>query len=282
MGRKQTGMQKNVYRALICAVAASGLTMAGSVSAFAAPATAPVVTIATKSVFKPVTHDVFVMYKGGKAANVTISGTVSGATTGDVATLYAQSFPFTSAPAPVAGQTVTLNPTDTNPIPYSFTATPHLATKYTVEVFDSTPTFLSQSPTKTVYVVTNQPFTGLKRCGRPVCHETIHVDTLLPASAYKLESAKRWFFYFKVKLDPVIVPPAPRFLFLHRATITRVRRISRTEFERTISWSFRIGNNGFNFNFSFCSKDTEAKDGLNLPGRHGCGATKVLARQYLG
>jgi hypothetical protein len=278
-------MTKIWRRTLITVVAASGLATFGIGSAIAQPTTGPVITISAKSLFKPVSHDVFVLYRGGKASHVSISGSITGATTGEVATLYAQSFPYKHAAAPVAGQSVTLNPTDTNPIPYSFRATPSLATKYTVEVFpNATATSpVGQSPVQSVYVVASQPFTGLKKCHRPVCHETIHVFTLIPASAYKLESSKKWFFYFGLRLHKITAPPFPKFLSLdRRAAITKAKRVSGTDFERTISFSFRIGNNGYAFSFNFCSKDTEAKDGINLPGHHNCGAKRVLRTAYLG
>jgi hypothetical protein len=272
-------------KTLITTVAASGLATLGIGSAVAQSTAGPDVTIAAKSLFKPVTHDVFVLYRDGKGSRVKISGSITGATTGEVATLYAQSFPYKTAAAPIAGQSVTLNPPNTNPIPYSFTATPSLATKYTVEVFPSSTATspVGQSPAQIVYVLTDQPFEGLKKCHRPICHETIRVFTLLPAPAYKLESSKRWFFYFGLRLDRFAEPPLPKFLGLRKqTTITKVKRVSRTIFERTISFSFRIGNHGYHYSFTYCSKDTEAKDGINLPGHHNCGAKRVLRTAYLG
>jgi hypothetical protein len=51
----------------------------------------------------------------------------------------------------------------------------------------------------------------------------------------------------------------------------------------TFSFSFRIGNDGCAWNWLACVKDTESKDGLGLPGQHGCGARKVSATvDYLG
>jgi hypothetical protein len=54
-------------------------------------------------------------------------------------------------------------------------------------------------------------------------------------------------------------------------------------FKYTITYSFTIGNHSFTPGFNFCTKDTESKDGLGLPGSHGCGASRVPASQsYLG
>jgi hypothetical protein len=35
---------------------------------------------------------------------------------------------------------------------------------------------------------------------------------------------------------------------------------------------FAIGPDRYSFRFAACTPDTEAQDGLGLPGRHGCGA----------
>ena len=52
----------------------------------------------------------------------------------------------------------------------------------------------------------------------------------------------------------------------------------------TIKFTFRIGNRGYFYEFNACQPDTEAKDGLNLPGHHGCGTLKEISskRPYLG
>ncbi len=39
----------------------------------------------------------------------------------------------------------------------------------------------------------------------------------------------------------------------------------------TMTFSFRIGNAGYFFAISACQTGTESTDGLNLPGRRGCG-----------
>jgi hypothetical protein len=56
------------------------------------------------------------------------------------------------------------------------------------------------------------------------------------------------------------------------------------EFAVTLTFSFFIGNHGYHFLFTACQRDTEAKDGLNLPGHHGCGTLRSVSRHraYLG
>ncbi len=66
--------------------------------------------------------------------------------------------------------------------------------------------------------------------------------------------------------------------------MSRAKKINAHEYEVTITFTFRIGNDGYFYAFRACQRDTEAKDGLNLPGQHGCGTLKVISvkRPYLG
>jgi len=44
-----------------------------------------------------------------------------------------------------------------------------------------------------------------------------------------------------------------------------------------------VGNDAYNWNWTSCNQDTEAQDGMGLPGRHGCGARSVdVSASYLG
>jgi hypothetical protein len=275
-----------IWRWIVPIAAAGGLIVSGAVSAADAGTSAParhaqvpVVTISVKSPLPVVTHDVWVVYNLSTDGDntVTISGTVSESTAGQVAALYAQPFPYSTPAAPVPGQTLTLS-ASTTPTAYSFTAEPTIATKYTVEVLPSstvTTPVVGQSSTDTVYVVTDQTLTSSK-CGRPVCHLTLHIYTRLPKSAYAKESGKKWYFYFADKLSTTGEPPFPKWIYLQKkAKISKPKKISSTEFERTITWKFRIGNDGYSYVFNFCSKDSESKDGINLPGSHSCGVKKI-------
>jgi hypothetical protein len=267
--------------------AAGGLIASGAAAvAYAAPAQAPVVSISAKSPLPVISHDVFVVYEAAKGfGTVTISGSVSESTVGQVAALYAQPFPYSKAATAAAGQTQTLA-TSTTPTAYSFTASPTIATRYTVEVLPSstvsTPVVGQSAPT-TVYVVTDQTGKSSK-CGRPVCHLTLRIYTHLPHSAYRTEAKQKWYFYFAVNRSSTHIPPFPKWIYLERrARISAAKRVSPTEFERTITWSFRVGNDAYAYDLNFCSKGLESKDGINLPGTHGCGAKKVRSNtRYLG
>jgi len=245
-----------------------------------AQAAAPTITIAAASKIKPVTGDVYVVYLGGSYNNATIHGTITAAAAGEVATLYAQRFPYTKAPAPLRSVTLSGSGTRT----YSFTVTPTLATRYKVKLFAKS-TLLATSPTKSVYVVANGSVTGGAPCGRPVCKETFHVYTVLPSSALGVEMRKHVYPYFGLNLSPVVEPPPPTWLYLNagHASVSAARRINANVFENTITFTFTIGNDGYYWAWIACTKDTVSADGLGLPGYHGCGASKVLRTvAYLG
>jgi hypothetical protein len=72
------------------------------------------------------------------------------------------------------------------------------------------------------------------------------------------------------------VPPAPKYLLLGAGDPqVTTRRVSAAEFDLTISFTYRIGNDGSSWNFNSCDKDTEAVDGIGLPGHHGCGEARI-------
>jgi hypothetical protein len=267
-------------RAAVVAVIGGAAIATPLAAVAAAQAAAPTITIAATSKIKPVTGDVFVVYLGGSYGNATIHGTITGAAAGEVATLYAQRFPYTKAPAPVRSVTFSGAGTRT----YAFTVTPALATRYKVRLFaKSTP--LATSATRTVYVVPGGSVTGGARCGRPVCKETFHVYTVLPSSALSVEMRKHLYPYFGLNLAPVVEPPPPTWLYLNagHASVSAARRINAGEFENTITFTFTIGNDGYHWAWTACAKDTVSADGLGLPGYHGCGVSKVPRTvAYLG
>jgi hypothetical protein len=243
-----------------------------------APAQTPAVTIAARSLFKPVTGDVFVQFLAGKFANAQIHGTIRGGT-GDVATLLAQ--PFNGRQAPAGSVRLTRSPES-----YAFTVTPALATRYQVQLRTSTSTVTSGSTT--VYVTSLQTASGTRKCPqtrtRPFCHQQIRVTEVLPASALADEIPKRWYFYFAVNLSQTRTPAPPRFAALDsRVRISRPVAGGARRFTRTLSWSFWTGVDGYSFVWVTCSKDTETADGLGLPGHHACGVRVIDTRaEYVG
>jgi hypothetical protein len=242
----------------------------------------PTITIAATTKFKPVTGDSFVIYHIKAYQSAKLHGTISNAAIGDVAALYAQVFPF-KKPAVRVG-TIKVKSAKTA---YSFTVTPLLATHYAIWLYPSATSTdrLATSREQNLYVTTDQRANAPQKCSRPVCHETFHVDTWMPASALPVEMAKHMDGYFGISLGVVKIPAAPKWLYLNaaHATVSKPHRIAGGGFENTLTFTFTVGDHSYSFLPEFCTRDTEAKDGINLPGYHDCGASRVRSSQpYLG
>ncbi len=94
-----------------------------------------------------------------------------------------------------------------------------------------------------------------------------------------------FYLYFSVNLTTAGTPSPPRWLYPNagHASVSGAQPISAGEFENTLTFSFTIGNNGYYWAWTACVKDTVSRDGLGLPGSHGCGARRVLRTvSYLG
>lgn len=270
--------------AIVAQLAAIAPTSAAA-AAVAAPApAAPRVGVAVTSPFRPVTGDVFVTFHGGTFSDAKIHGTITGAAAGEVAVLFGQVFPYKKPSVRLGSVSLTAAKKA-----YSFTVTPTLATRYSVRLFASAAPKaprLATSPAVNIYVISNGFFKGgHATCARPTCHQTVRVFTIVPASIQRAEMAKAIHAYFGLSLGAVSLPPPPKLLRQYggHSRATRARRVSSTEFEHTISFTFSIGGHSFSYAWLTCVHDTEAKDGLGLPGHHGCGATFVPRTvAYLG
>lgn len=107
----------------------------------------------------------------------------------------------------------------------------------------------------------------------------------LACSALQAEMSKPWYPYFGVNLSSGKEPPPPKWLMLGSGSghVTASHRISADEFSEMVTFSFRIGNDAYYWDWTTCSKDTESVDGIGLPGHHGCGDERVLdSAPYLG
>jgi hypothetical protein len=263
---------------LVVAAVVAGVTLTRST----APAAASL-QITAKSSFPPETGYSYVEYRLGADARAEIQGKIKGAVSGEVAQLYAQPFPFTKAPAET--DAVILHPAGKTAT-YAFTVTPALATRYKVELFQSSTAGkpLASSATSTIYVAYGGNAADSPACSHPVCHQIVRLKIFVPASALTTEIAKHVYTYFGLNLSPTKVPPAPKYLLLGTGDPhVTTQRVSATEFDLTISFTFRIGNNGSNWNFNTCDQDTEATDGIGLPGHHGCGEARIPdSVTYLG
>jgi serine/threonine protein kinase len=276
-------------RRIVVAAAAALIVLAGGLTAGLlagkSPAVPPVpVPVSAKSAEPVVTGDVWVEYNSGKYSTAEIDGTIKKVVSGEVAQLYAQPFPYSRAPVQV--QSVILHPAS-GAATYQFQVTPTLATRYQVKLFPSSTASApaGTSATTTVYVASGGSTSNSKTCSRPVCHETFTETVEVPPSALATELAKPWYVYLGLNLAPVKEPPAPKSFVLGAGNgrLTGTHRISADEFSVTITYSFQVGNNAYNWNWFACVKDSLAQDGIGLPGDHGCGAARVPSGDdYIG
>jgi hypothetical protein len=265
-------------RAGALAALAGGVLTASLLPAVAASgATTPALTLTVNAKIWEF-HDPMVVYQGGTDATAKISGTLTGAAQGEVVTLMATPFGATTA---TAAGTVTLGSTHKS---YSFTVTPTLATAYQA-VLSQGSTTLATSKTKTVYVVPGGKFSGGKACARPTCRETLRLVVVLPPSALATEMAKRVYPYFNVNLSRTGTPARPKWVYLGRghASVSKPEELQAGKYTFNISYRFYVGDDGYYWWWLDCSKDTEATDGLGLPGSHSCGVQRVSSTvSYLG
>jgi hypothetical protein len=283
-----------LWRAVAVVSVTAGLAMSGGLQAVSAastptptptstPSPTPSLTITASSALKPVKGDVLVVFAGGKYAAATVSGAVTNATAGDVVKLFAQPFPYRQ-PAVAAKSSITLSQATGS---YSFTVRPGVATRYQAEVFASAKatTPLASSPVRTIYVTSGGRL-GLKRgCGNgPVCRPQYRFYVYLPPALIKSYISRHWFVYVGVKRAAKHVPALPYWLGLdRRATVSKPRRISVRQYERTVGFTFWVGSNAARWEILACARDNEAKDGIGLPGRHSCGAKRISRTiTYLG
>src|SRR5262245_31655745 len=280
-------MRRNGTRIWLTAASVAAIAGAVQAPAMAAPSTTAAISISAQSALKPITGKVLVVFRAGNFANANIKGSVTGATSGQVLQLFGQKFPFNKAPMKL-GSPVTLTGASMN---YSFKVTPTLATHYRVELFtdSSEQTPVTQSGVQNVYVAARGVFSGIRSCNRPgqrpVCHQRIHITVTVPPSALGTERHKAWHPYFGLTLRSSGTPPRPKTLKLNggHAHVVGTRKLNSQQYRVTITYSFRIGNNAAFFVVTACQRDTEATDGLNLPGHHGCGDKVISSRvRYLG
>ncbi|HKD88495.1 MAG TPA: hypothetical protein VKB62_08205 [Streptosporangiaceae bacterium] len=201
-----------------------------------------------------------------------VSGTVTTTATNDEATLLAEPFGasrYTKVAGPVA-----LSATGG----YSFNVKPSLATHYKVKL--SGPDAGVVSGVVTVYVTEGGRIANIhaRRSGNSI-RFSFRLYIVLPKSALRHEIGKHWYEYLAVGY-----PRLPRFAPLARgATVSRARKVTSGEYFRTFSYSFRLRHSNPNPDPIECVKDTESKDGMGLPGHHGCGAKRVRSHVlYLG
>jgi hypothetical protein len=281
-------MRPTIARILLPGVAIAALVAVAEPPALGAPTTTPTISIFAKSTQKQVTGNVFVFFRSGTASSAMIKGSVSGTTDGQVLQLFAQQFPFKKAPVAL-GSPITVAGTG---MPYTFSVTPALATRYHVELFtDSTETTVAAtSAVRVVYVVSRGRWSRVQSCNRrgqrPVCHQRVHLKVTVPPSTLRAEQRKRFHLYFGLKLDRSGREPGPPKqlkLGAGHGRVVSVKKLNAAQYLATMTFSFRVDHAGYYFVIDACQKDTEPTDGLNLPGHHGCGDRIISIKiPYLG
>ncbi len=209
-----------------------------------------------------------------KENTATISGAVTGAASGDVVTLLAE--PFRAKAFAATGTPITLSsPAATTP--YSFAVRPSVATRYEIQVTTSGQVDV-RSHTVTVYVSHSVAYSkGHTKCTSTTCTFWWRNYIFVPPSAYRTEAAKHVYLYLTVGY-----PRLPRYFTLSKtAWASKARKINSGEFEQKFTFYIKLRHDGAYWNTFYCLKDSETRDGLGLPGRHGCGDERIRStRSY--
>lgn len=268
-----------LWRWLTPAAVAAGLVAAGGIPAATASTTAAsTITINATSNYPGATNGkvdgyTLVIYKSTKYYSAKISGTATTTASGDTATLMGERFgatTYSQVDTPVTLTTI-------GTAAFSFRVAPSLATKYEV-VISGTDT--GTSTPVTVYVAGGGRIAGTtKRCTRTSCTFSYRQYAEMPASAYKTEAAKTWYRYLRVTYTKAL----PKYMYrTTNGSITRPRKVNSGEFELSVTFHIALHGSTYWY-YAACSKDTESRDGLGLPGSHGCGSSRVrLTTPYLG
>ena len=262
---------------------AAGLIAAGvAPAAQASPAAYGVTISATSPHYPGASHGkvlgyALVIYKATKGSlnTAVISGNVTGAISGDIATLFAE--PFGAKSFTSAGTTVTLNGAPSQA--YSFNVKPSLATNYEVKVTTGT-TLDATSPVQTVYVSPAGAENHFhEKCSGLNCTFTYRLYVALPRSAYRTEVGKHIYLYQALFFGR----QATTYALAPKATASKARKVNAGEFYSLITFHVKFRNLSQHWLPASCSKDTESRDGLGLPGKHGCGEKRFSAKTvYLG
>jgi serine/threonine-protein kinase len=257
-----------------------------AVAAYQAPL-APALPATLTSINSPINGDTYVEYglSTTTPGEATLSGEIPNVTAGEVARLYAQQFPYTSAPVLV--QNVPLDPSGgTGAAKYSVLVSPTLATRYQVELFRSTAatTPLATTAVKTVYVADYAQLGGPQKApaGCSTCAATFHVTVSAPSSAIAAEMAKRVYLYTgdtapggrsesnaPMRLDAAGTASAPQ-------------RTSANTYTMVLEYTTSVGFYIVGATYTFCVKPTEAQDGIGLPGPSTCGAATIPITDFYG
>lgn len=256
------------WRVLAPVVAAGGLIAAGAIPAASASPTVYGITISSKSALPQISGHTLVVFEAAGLRAATVSGTVTGGTAADVATLWAKPFGKKFA---ATTSTVTLTTGS-----YSFSVRPSQATAYEVQVTTGTTVDATSTPV-TVYVTEGGKIGGQRKsCSSTRCTFSYRSTEVLPAAAYRTEARKKFYLYLAVGY-----PRLPgKFTLDTSARASGPTKINPGSFRVTFTWYVTLRHGSAHWLTLACSKDTESTDGLGLPGHHGCG-NQTISRSGL-
>jgi hypothetical protein len=252
--------------------AASTLLGYGLTPAEASPAAARV-TISARSPFPKVSGDTWVVFGSQlRFDTARLSGTITGGAKGEIATLLQERFRATRF-TPVDRPVVLTSPAARR---YQFTVHPTLATRYVVRVTNGRHV-VAVSPAHVVYVSATAAFSASSTtCSATACTYRVRAYLHFPSSAFTTEARKHFYLYLAVGRSRTKPKPAiPAFFTLAAGKASALHRVRANDFVTTLT--YRIGYDGYNFmrwHQAFCTKDNERRDGLGLPGHHGCGTRR--------
>jgi eukaryotic-like serine/threonine-protein kinase len=247
-----------------------------AVAAYQAPLAPPIPATLTSGV-KPVNGNTYVLYGPNTAVNAfaKLSGEIRDAAAGEVVRLYAQQFPYTSAPAPV--QSLTLNPVG-GTAAYSFTVSPSLATRYQLRLLPgaAATTPAATSAVNTVYVLDSYSVTRPDCPGGGTCDEQLDVTVYSPPSAIATEMAKRTYLYAG-RTESFANQSAATLPLNAGGTASAPQRTAANAYDMTLTYD----GAGLITDRVFCMRQNEAQDGIGLPGPSACGSASLpLADAY--
>jgi eukaryotic-like serine/threonine-protein kinase len=281
--------------AAACAVAAAVVTVAATRppggpgtaahparTTYAAALTPPATISATTTTNnEPAGGDEYIVYTPNAApgsGQALFNGEIKGAVSGEVVRLYAQQFPYTSAPVPVGSMTLDAVGGVAR---YALSANPTLATRYQVRLLRNAAatTPLATSATKTVYVIdaVHQDSASLITCtgttGDATCHGTKTFTIYSPPSAIQAEMAKHVYQYLAlVPAEPN--PPVPPLHPDTDSTASAPERIADNAYDITVSYSYH-SDNQIAYAYGICTEQTEAQDGIGVPAPPACGSDSI-------
>ena len=101
----------------------------------------------------------------------------------------------------------------------------------------------------------------------------------VPPSALQAEMSKQRHLYLGFNLGPAgTTPPYPSSLQPHAdAVFSAPQRVADDAYRVTVSYSYTVGTDASSAYWDICTQDTEAQDGVGLPGPQRCGSGSIPA-----